>query len=140
MTDQTLHRFREVLSDPERRPRNANLAVAAAYALLGVLAFAYAAVAGDDGAGLLGLPALAFAVFYLAEAYGFHWHAKYTFDGYSRSFALGSVGAALGLCGLLVLFVVPAVGVTLAAVGAACNVLGASWGTFVYTYRTYAPD
>ncbi|WP_232686304.1 hypothetical protein [Halobacterium zhouii] len=146
MNTRLLHRYRRALSDPATRPSALNLGVALAYLLVAALAALLGAFAGDvagltgDGAWLRSMYAFVLALFYLGGSYTYHWHAKYTFERASRSFALGTLGAALGLCGLLVQFAFPMAGTMLSLVGVGSNVLGGSWGTFVYTYNTYAPD
>lgn len=133
-------RLRRALADSSRRPSVANLAVAVAYALVGVLSLVVASLVDAAWGGLRVLYGVAFAGLYLLNSYGYHWHAKYTFEQPSRCFVLGSVGAVVGLTGLVVQFAVPGIGVVLAVLGVGSNVLGNSWGTFVYTYRTYAPN
>lgn len=146
MVTRQMRRYRRALHDPATRPSALNLGVGLVYALLGLLVFLAVTLVGEDAgvgtddARLWSLYAFAFALFYLGSSYTYHWHAKYTFEQASRSFVLGTLGAALGLCGLVVSFVLPEVGVALSTVGVVSNVVGGSWGTFVYTYRMYAPD
>lgn len=146
MSGLTFARFQRALENPSSRPSTANLGVALAYAFLGVGWFLLSEFAATDTTGialsngLRAMYAVLFAALYLINSYGFHWHATYTFEQRSRSFDIGSVGATLGLAGLLVQFVFPLTGLVLAITGVACNVLGVSWGTFVYTYRKYAPS
>ena len=146
MASQRIRRFRRALRDPATRPSALNLGVGLVYALLGLLVYLVVTLVGGDagfvtdGMALWSLYAFVFALFYLGSSYSYHWHAKYTFERASRSFVLGTLGGALGLCGLVVQPAFPAVGLALSASGIVSNVLGSSWGTFVYTYRTYAPS
>ena len=135
-------RVRQSLSDPVSRPSALNLGVAIAYAIAAALGFLIATLSsaetGGTGSPLWVVYAVAFALLYLLNSYGYHWHATYTFEGSPRTFGLGTIGAVLGTSGLAVLLFFPVIGLVFAAIGVVCNVLGVSWGTFVYTYRKYS--